>query len=75
MAAKTTLSAFEAVDDERRAGVAERIEAAHRVEIHRERHEAEGEPSQRVGGEQRGSVSEQAVLDQADDDLARDSTT
>ena len=41
------------VEQERRAGVLQRVEAAHHVEVHGERHEADRERLQRVGGDDR----------------------
>src|SRR6478736_4170728 len=60
---------LEAVDDEGRLRVAKRIEAAQRVEVDREGHDADGEPAKGVGGEHRVGVAEEAVLEQTDDDL------
>ena len=50
--ASTTFRPFSnSVEDERRARVLQRVERAHHVQVHRERHEADREGLQRVGGD------------------------
>ena len=55
-----------ALIEERRARVLQRVEAAQRVEVHRERHEPDRERLQRVGGDRRVVRGEPAAHEHAE---------